>query len=116
MNINSQTVIAVARLAVALIVAIGTMLGFAVDADALLNAVLAVASVIAMAWVWWRNNNVTAAAQESQKVLDAIKGDAGDWKTIVIEKQPDEIAAGAVYPDDGKDEEEAVADEEYQTW
>lgn len=105
MNINSQTVVAVARLAVALIVALGTMFGFAVDADALLNAALAVASVAVMAWVWWKNNNVTMAAQESQKVLDAIKGDAGNWKTIVVEKEPGEIAAGAIYTDDGKEEE-----------
>ena len=73
LNINSETASAVVRLAVALIVALGAMLGFDVDGDAIANAALAVASVVVMAWIWWKNNNVTEAAQEAQLVLDEIK-------------------------------------------
>ncbi len=72
-QINSETAVAVVRLAVALIVALGAMLGFDVDGDAILNTALAVASVGVMACVWWKNNNVTLAAQEAQEVLDEIK-------------------------------------------
>lgn len=73
-KIDSETVAAVARLAVALIVTLGAMFGVQIDGDAIENAVLAVASVAVLAWVWWRNNNVTQAAQEAQRVLDGIKG------------------------------------------
>lgn len=77
-NINSQTATAVARLAVALAVSLLAMFGVEIDGDGIENAVLAVASVAVMAWVWWRNNNVTEAAQEAQAVLDAIRRDADE--------------------------------------
>lgn len=73
-KIDSETVAAVARLAVALVVTLFAMFGVNIDGDAIENAVLAVASVAVLAWVWWRNNNVTQAAQEAQRVLDGIKG------------------------------------------
>lgn len=72
-KIDSETVAAVARLAVALVVTLMAMFGVQIDGDAIENAVLAVASVAVLAWVWWRNNNVTQAAQEAQRVLDGIK-------------------------------------------
>ena len=28
----------------------------------------------AAVWSWWKNNNVTKAAQDAQRVLDGIKG------------------------------------------
>lgn len=77
-NINSQTATAVARLAVALAVSLLAMFGVEIDGDGIENAVLAVASVAVMAWVWWKNNNVTEAAQEAQAVLDAIRRDADE--------------------------------------
>lgn len=73
-KIDSETVAAVARLAVALVVTLFAMFGVQIDGDAIENAVLACASVAVLAWVWWRNNNVTEAAQEAQRVLDGIKG------------------------------------------
>lgn len=79
-NINSQTATAVARLAVALAVSLLAMLGVEIDGDGIENAVLAVASVAVMAWVWWKNNNVTEAAQEAQAVLDAIRRDADEGR------------------------------------
>ncbi len=73
MNINSQSVIAVVRLGVALVVSLGAMAGIDIDGDAVANVVLAIASVGTLAWVWWKNNNVTQAAQEAQIVLNEIK-------------------------------------------
>lgn len=81
-KINSETATAVTRLAVALAVSVGAMFGFDVDGDGIENAVLAVASVAVMAWVWWRNNNVTLAAQEAERVLRAIKGGSSETATI----------------------------------
>lgn len=46
----------------------------AIDADALTGAVAAVLAIGSTVVAWWRNNNVTEAAQEAQKVLDGIKG------------------------------------------
>lgn len=45
----------------------------AIDADALTGAVAAVLAIGTTVVAWWRNNNVTEAAQEAQKVLDGIK-------------------------------------------
>lgn len=103
MNINSQTVIAVVRLAVALVVAIGAMLGFAVDADMILNVALAIASIVVLVYVWWKNNNVTKAAQESQKVLDAIKGEFGDCDVADVDIEGIGRQSQPIYPSDGKE-------------
>lgn len=105
MNINSQTVIAVVRLAVALIAALGAMFGFAVDAEAVQNIALAVAAIVLLVLVWWKNNNVTKAAQEAQKVLELVKDNAGEWKTVITYQEP--YQAQAIYPDSGTDEEAA---------
>lgn len=72
-RIDSETVVAVVRLAVALVVSVFAMLGVDIDGAPIENAALAAASVGVLAWVWWKNNNVTKAAQEAQEVLDEIK-------------------------------------------
>lgn len=74
-NINSQTVAAVVRLGVALVVSVFAMFGVDLDAGGIEDAVLAAASVVVLVWVWWRNNNVTMAAQEAQNVLDMVKAE-----------------------------------------
>lgn len=74
-KINSQTVAAVVRLGVALVVSVFAMLGIDLDAGGIEDAVLAVASMVVLVWVWWRNNNVTMAAQEAQSVLDMVKAE-----------------------------------------
>ena len=61
------------RLACMLIATGCTMFGIAVDADALFVGVMLVVSVIVYIWVWWKNNNVSKAATEAQKVLDEMK-------------------------------------------
>ena len=63
--------LAVALLALALVFAI-TFGG--IDADALTSAVTAVLAIGTTVVAWWRNNNVTDAAQDAQRYLDELKG------------------------------------------
>lgn len=70
---KKQTIMAFIRLACMLIATGCTMFGIAVDADAIFVGVMLVVSVIVYIWVWWKNNNVSKAATEAQKVLDEMK-------------------------------------------
>lgn len=70
---KKQTIMAFIRLACMLIATGCTMFGIAIDADALFVGVMLVVSVIVYIWVWWKNNNVSKAATEAQKVLDEMK-------------------------------------------
>lgn len=70
---KKQTIMAFIRLACMLIATGCTMFGIAVDADALFVGLMLVVSVIVYIWVWWKNNNVSKAATEAQKVLDEMK-------------------------------------------
>lgn len=70
---KKQTIMAFIRLACMLIATGCTMFGIAVDADALFVGAMLVVSVIVYIWVWWKNNNVSKAATEAQKVLDEMK-------------------------------------------
>lgn len=55
---------------------IANLYGFAVDAGAVVNAVLTVLSFVCIAWSWWKNQNVTKEAQTSQIYLDKLKLEA----------------------------------------
>ena len=70
---KKQTIMAFIRLACMLIATGCTMFGIAVDADAIFVGVMLVVSVAVYIWVWWKNNNVSTAATEAQKVLDEMK-------------------------------------------
>ena len=70
-QIKAIATLGVALFALALVFAIAFG---AIDADALTGAVAAVLAIGSTVVAWWRNNNVTEAAQEAQKVLDGIKG------------------------------------------
>lgn len=73
---NKEQIKAIATLGVALAaLALVFAIAFgAVDADALTGAVAAVLAIGSTVVAWWRNNNVTEAAQDAQKVLDGLKG------------------------------------------
>lgn len=73
---NKEQIKAIATLGVALAaLALVFAITFgAVDADALTGAVAAVLAIGSTVVAWWRNNNVTEAAQDAQKVLDGLKG------------------------------------------
>ena len=70
---TKQTIFAFIRLAVMLITTGLAIFGVTVDADSLFTVVMCVVSVIAAVLSWWKNNNVTSAATEAQKVLDELK-------------------------------------------
>lgn len=82
---KKQTIMAFIRLACMLIATGCTMFGIAIDADALFVGVMLVVSVIVYIWVWWKNNNVSKAATEAQKVLDEMKKGV----EVVIEDEAD---------------------------
>ena len=74
---KKQAFMAFLRLACALVAAGLAMLGVAVDADALFVGVMTAVALVAYIWSWWKNNNVTDAATEAQKVLDELKRGVG---------------------------------------
>ena len=116
MNTNYQTLASIVRLAVGLVVAIFAAFGISLDSELAYNVAIAAVALAALVYLWWwKDNPITKAAQKAHEIFAMMKSNKGDWKTIVVEKQPDEIAAGAVFPEDGKDEEDAAADEEHQT-
>lgn len=73
-----ESIVAVMRLVVSLAVSVAAALGWSLDGELLLNILItAVALYMMIRELWWKNNNVTAAAQEGQKITDAIK--AGEF-------------------------------------
>ena len=70
---NNETMKACVSALGVLIVAGAGLFGFDLDADLVQNALSALAFLAALAWGVWNNFNFTKAAQEGQKVTDAIK-------------------------------------------
>lgn len=79
---KKQTLMAFVRLACMLITTGLAMVGITVDADALFVGAMIVLALAAYIWAWWKNNNVSTAATEAQKVLDELKHGVG----VTIEK------------------------------
>ena len=72
---NKEQIKAIGTLAVAL-GALGLVFAItfgAIDPAALTGAVAAVRAIGPTVVAWWRNNNMTEAAQDAQKVLDSLK-------------------------------------------
>ena len=72
---NKEQIKAIGTLAVAL-GALGLVFAItfgAIGPDALTGAVAAVLAIGTTVVAWWRNNNMTEAAQDAQKVLDSLK-------------------------------------------
>ena len=74
---KKQTFMAFLRLACTLVATGLAMAGVVVDADAIFVGVMVAVALIAYIWSWWKNNNVTSAATEAQKVLDELKKGVG---------------------------------------
>ena len=70
---KKQTLMAFIRLACSLVTTGLALYGVSVDADALFVLAMIVVALVAYIWSWWKNNNVTTAATEAQKVLDELK-------------------------------------------
>lgn len=74
---NTETIKACVSALGVLIVACAGMFGFDLDAGMVQNGLSALAFIAAFAWGIWKNHNFTKAAQEAQKVCDALKGNSG---------------------------------------
>lgn len=70
---NAERVLAIARLACTLAASVAAGFGIALDADAVFVGAACLIACGCYAWSWWKNNNVTKAAQDAQKVLDEIR-------------------------------------------
>lgn len=79
---KKQTLMAFIRLACSLITTGLALYGVSVNADALFVLAMIVVALVAYIWSWWKNNNVSAAATEAQKVLEELKHGVG----VTIEK------------------------------
>ena len=91
LELNSQSAIAIVRLIVTIGVSVGATFGWVLDADLLFNILVSVAALVVLVYTWWKNNNLTQAAQESQKVLNEIKKakrDGDDIEIIVRDVEP----------------------------
>ncbi len=70
---NAQSLKAIVTLAVTCALNIANAAGFAFDYGTVFNVVFSIASLAAVAWCWWKNMNVTEAAQQAQEYLDELK-------------------------------------------
>lgn len=70
---NSESIKPIAVLLVTVVVNIANVAGYAIDADLWVNIVLSVLSLIMLGYSWWKNQNVTIAAQMAQQYLDELK-------------------------------------------
>lgn len=91
---NSQTAVAIGRLIVTILASIAATLGWSFDADLWLNVLLSILSVVLLAYSWWKNNNITLAAQEAQNVLSNIK--VSDYSKAGYDEAVIELQAAAV--------------------
>ncbi len=78
MNITTEKIIAIVRLAVTLVAMVASAFGLIVDADSLFTIVVCVAAVAAAVVSWWKNNNLTDAAAKAQEYLDQLKSGEAD--------------------------------------
>lgn len=69
----SERAKAIITIVITAVLNIANLYGFAVDAGAVVNAVLTVLSFICIAWSWWKNQNVTPEAQDAQLLLNKLK-------------------------------------------
>ena len=72
-DIDFEKAKAIATLVIVCAVNVCNVLGYAVDAEPWVNAVTSVLSAIAIAYAWWKNQNVTPEAAQAQVLLDALK-------------------------------------------
>lgn len=70
---NKERLKAIITIIVTAIVNIANIYGYSIDAAPLINATLSVLSAITIAYSWWKNQNITTAAQSAQKYLCELK-------------------------------------------
>lgn len=73
MNTKTERIKAIITIIITAAVNIANVYGYAIDAEPLITGALSILSVITIIYAWWKNQNVTDAAVEGQKVIDSIK-------------------------------------------
>lgn len=81
-KVNSESALALVRLVTPMIASVAAVFGWTLDAGILTNVLISVAAVVLFIWSWWKNNNITVAAQEAQVVLRELKA-SGETTTDV---------------------------------
>ena len=75
---NSERVIAIVRLVAQAVAMVAGGFGLVVDTDGLATIVLCIVAAVMSVYNWWKNSNITKAAQAAQEYLDAIRKGEGD--------------------------------------
>ena len=70
---NQETLKAIITIVITALVNIANILGYALDMDTVLNAVLSVFAFACIVYSWWFNQNVTPEPQEAQLLLNKLK-------------------------------------------
>lgn len=70
---KKECIMGIVRGIVPVIVTVLTICGISADADILITVIGSIVSIVTFIWSWWKNNNITLAAQQAQKVLDELK-------------------------------------------
>lgn len=73
MELNKESFIAIIRLIVTAVGMIATTFSWTVDTNFIFNILVSIAAGVLLIWTWWKNNNVTEAAQQAQEMLNEIK-------------------------------------------
>lgn len=79
MTVGNETVRALTSAFMTIIAVFCGAIGFDYDATLLQNALSGVLLLASVAWGIWKNHNFTRAAQEGQRLTNAIK--AGEMKS-----------------------------------
>lgn len=70
---NAQSIKAIVTLLIVCVVNVANVAGFALDYDLWFNVTFSVFSVVSVVYAWWKNQNITKAAQLAQEYLDDLK-------------------------------------------
>lgn len=73
MKFNAETIAAFARLVSTLLINMAAVFSWNINEDLVVNVIISALGVLMMGVTWWRNNNITEAAQEAQLLLDELK-------------------------------------------
>ena len=71
---NAESLKPILTLVVVVAFNVANAVGFALDAGLLYNILFSVISLVGVVYTWWKNQNVTLAAQQAQEYLDQLKG------------------------------------------
>lgn len=75
---NMETIAAIVRLVAPILAGAATYVGITINAEEIYILLAGVLTIAAFAWAWWKNNNVTEAAQQAQQMLDILKAEHED--------------------------------------